>query len=175
MRIFKKEGKYSSFGEKTLPKADAERTRSATTDASSSSHADSHHGDASNGSSAGPSSSAGERRSSVILACVVADCTKPRVAKKNYCIEHVNNAAVNAELSEQSQALVEAIERKNTDKVTAILKEEKSADILFKPNAKGVTPLEQAFTGIQNSRACGEVMVNWLRNHCKELEAAKKQ
>ena len=169
MRIFTKEGKYSSFGEKTLPKADAERR--ATVDGTApgpSSSPDSASADASPDSSAAASA---DRRSSVVLSCVVANCSKPRVAKKNYCIEHVNSSA--AEVSEQQQQLSEAIERKNVDKVNSILAGEKSADLLFKANAKGVTPLEQAFTGIQNSRACGEAMVNWLRNHVKELE--KKQ
>lgn len=175
MRIFTKEGKYSSFGEKTLPKADAERRATVDGTAPGPSSSPDSAADASPDAAA----SSSERRSSVVLSCVVANCCKPRVAKKSYCIDHVNSASGSgaagsaSEVSETQQALFEAIDRKNVDKVTSILSAEKSADILFRGNNKGITPLEQAFTGIQNSRACGEAMVSWLAKYVKELE--KKQ
>ena len=73
-------------------------------------------------------------------------------------------------MSESQIALSDAIASKHTDKVSAILAEEKSAGLLFKLNGRGMTPLEQAFTGIQNSRACGEIMLEWLKNHVAALE-----
>lgn len=160
LRIFAKEGKYSSFGEKTLPKGEAERGRAATV------------GGVAPGASAPISASAASASPAAVLTCVVADCSEARVAKKNYCLAHLNSAL--AEVSQSQTDLAEAIAAKNTDKVAAILAQEKSADLLFKANGKGVTPLEQAFTGIQNSRACGEIMVNWLRTHVAELEKSKQ-
>jgi len=179
MRIFKSKGQYSSFGDKTLPKAEAERARSATTtDAPSASPPSSSFSPSPSASPSPPPSSgasapsASERRgSTMVLTCVVADCKQPRVPRKNYCFEHVNSAA--AAEPEAAEDLAAAIASKNVDKVAAILAQEKTADLLLRPNAKGVTPIEQAFTGIANSRACGEKMIDWLRAHVAELEKNK--
>lgn len=160
-----------SFGDKTLPKAEAERARSATTtDAPSASPPLSASSPSPPPAAAG--SSAAERRgSAVVLTCVVADCKQPRVPRKNYCFEHVNSAA--AAEPEGAEDLAAAIASKNVDKVAAILAQEKTADLLLRPNAKGITPIEQAFTGIANSRACGEKMIDWLRAYVADLEKNK--
>jgi DNA-directed RNA polymerase subunit RPC12/RpoP len=163
MRIFTKEGKYSSFGEKTLPKgaeatgngASGDRARASTTDVPSS-------------TSAG--ASAGERRGSVVLPCVVADCKNPRVVRKSYCLEHLNSQSESANGSSASSDLFDAIASKNVDKVRDILSRESTTAVAFRPNAKGVTPLEAAFTGIQNSRACGEAITQWLQKKVEALE-----
>jgi len=140
-RIFTKEGKYSSFGEKTLPKAGDARARSQTTIAPSSASS------AASGASPSPPPAFGARSAAVAPGPV----------------------------SEEAQALSDAIAGKNSDKVSAILKGLTSADLLLKPGAKGVTPIEQAFTGIANSRACGELMINWLANHVQQLELKDKK
>jgi hypothetical protein len=123
---------------------------------------------------AAPSSSPSGRRGSagVSLPCVVADCKQPRVARKSYCAAHSNEASAASEPhpSAVQQELSEAIAGKNVDRVKAIIEREHSAELILQANLKGVTPLEQAFTGISNSRACGEVMVAWLRSHVAELE-----
>lgn len=159
MRIFTKEGKYSSFGEKTLPKgADggaADRARASTTDVPSSSSG---------------SSSTVERRGSVVLPCVVADCKGARVVRKSYCLEHLNSAQEASNGSGASSDLFDAIASKNVDKVKDVLSRESTTAIVFKPNAKGVTPLEAAFTGIQNARACGEAIQQWLQKKVEALE-----
>jgi hypothetical protein len=171
--VFTREGKYSSFGEKTLPKADAERARSATTFDPPS-------------ASANVAPEAPDRRASVVQTCAQQECKKPRVALKSFCVEHLaaNAAAANASpasspsaasaaVSDEQRALSEAIASKSVDKVSAILKDLKSAELLLKPIGTKGSPIEQAFTGIANSRACGELMVDWLRKHVAELE--KKQ
>jgi hypothetical protein len=173
--VFTREGKYSSFGEKTLPKADAERARSATTFDPPS-------------ASANVAPEAPDRRASVVQTCAQQECRKPRVALKSFCVEHLaaNAAAANASpasspssaaaaaaVSDEQRALSEAIASKSVDKVSAILKDLKSAELLLKPMGTKGSPVEQAFTGIANSRACGELMVDWLRKHVTELE--KKQ
>jgi len=180
-RIFTKEGKYSSFGEKTLPKAEAERLRASTVDASSTPAPAGRTASAS--VSVAPSSTAtssdAARRSSVVLPCVVADCKAPRVARKSYCIQHLNQAneatpatasAAAAAKSEHFDDLLEAITKKNVDRVKDILRREPTTAILFQTTPRKQTPIELAFTGIANSRACGEAMLTWLQERVSELE-----
>lgn len=154
MRIFKREGKYSSFGDKTLPKGAAGADGVVSPEAAEV-------------TAAAPT----ERRASVILSCVVADCSAPRVARKNYCLEHLNSGA--GEVSSATSDLLEAIAAKSVDKVKAVLETQTSTAILFQPTPpRNITPIEAAFTGIQNSRACGEAMLAWLQAKVQALEAA---
>jgi len=151
-KIFTREGKYSSFSEKG-----GDRSRANTADQSNPAPVLSPAG--------GPPHA--ERRASLILQCVVADCKNPRVARKQYCLEHLNSAV--AEVPGMSE-LVDAIDKKDVAKVKDILSGEKNTELLFKLTPKGVTPIEHAFTGIQNSRACGEAMLNWLQSKVSALE-----
>src|SRR6185437_11598505 len=114
LRIFSREGKYSSFGDKTLPQQGgaaggaADRSRSNTGEQSNpmpgsasqsgsfpsaSAARDASHSASSSSSS---SSAAPERRASVVLTCVVADCKGARVPRKNYCLEHLQSGESNA-------------------------------------------------------------------------------
>ena len=105
------------------------------------------------------------------MPCVVTDCKAPRVPRKSYCIEHVNSHATANDADQGAlQDLVDAIANKNADRVKEILSKEQSTEILFKTSSKNMTPIEQAFTGIGNARACGEVMLNWLNSKIQALE-----
>lgn len=123
LRIFKTAGRYSSFGEKTLPSQSSEdRARSETTDGAPS------------------ASPPAERRGSVVLPCVVADCKGARVARKSYCIEHLNaNNATSNEGTPAFNELIEAITNKNVDKVQQILAGEETTAIVFQKTSQDHT------------------------------------
>lgn len=179
-RIFQREGKYTSFADKA-----GERARSSTTIDAPAGTAPAPapvSNSASSNAVAPPAASPTERRGSVVLPCVVADCKQPRVSRKSYCLEHLNNnsstpsgvsrgsgAAAEAMPSNVSD-LFDAIASKNVDRVKDLLSGEQSAGLLFRTNARGMTPIEAAFTGIANSRACGEAMLAWLQNKVSALE-----
>jgi len=179
MRIFKEKGPYSSFGEKTLPKAEggqAARERAATHDPTSSTKTTTTTTTSSSISTASLSAAlpvVSERRSSVVLPCQVADCKAARQGSSSYCAAHVNSPL--AQQSEESAALFDAVSSKNVDKVNSILNGLTSSELLFAPNQRGASVFETAFSGIANSRNCGEAIVNWLKKHNEKLEAAAKK
>lgn len=153
MRIFKSAGRYSDFGDKTLPKAGA--GAGASTDKPA---------------AAAPAAPAATPAAAPTAAPVAAApvAAAPAATAAVPASERRQSVA----LPQSSQDLFEAISGRNVGEVEQLLAQEQSAAILFRTNQRGMTPIEAAFTGIQNSRACGEAMLSWLQKKVAALEQA---
>jgi len=154
---FLKAGKYSDFDGGNLSKDELAKLAE----------------DAQSGHQSSPSSDLSNlsltdrRRSSLgtsLNPCVVPECKQPRVTGKIVCENHAS--LQNEEHVKQLQPLIDAIEVKNSENVKEWLKSN-PIELLFSFTSRGVTPIEFAFTGVRNSRAQGQILLDALRENIK--------
>lgn len=75
--------------------------------------------------------------------------------------------------SRELNQLFEAIQSRNVAKTKeAVLSSSSGLEILFKTNSKGQTPIEFAFSGFNNAKACGNAMLDLLSAQIATLRAA---
>lgn len=176
-KIFLKEGRYSSFGDKTLPHAQQHGSGSGSGSGSTADKSANNNTGLSAVSEIESATAAVDlnnhtsptgRRGSVQAPCVVPECKNNRLDSKNFCSEH--SELVSDSDAAKLQPLLDAIEKRESNKVTEFINEN-GVECLLKYTARGVTPIELAFTGVRNSRQCGQLMLDAIRN---ELNKNKK-
>jgi len=155
-KIFLKAGKYSDFDGGNLSKDELAKLAE-DSQSPSAGHQSTPSTDLSN------LSLTDRRRSSLgtsLNPCVVPECKTPRVTGKIVCENHAN--LQNDEHVKLLQPLIDAIEVKNSEKVKEWLKSN-PIELLFSFTSRGVTPIEFAFTGVRNSRAQGQILLDAIR------------
>jgi len=167
IRIFKKDGRYTSF-ETGGDKAGGDKPSGASSTSSPAGH---------RGRSMSAVVSSSGSSSVATTDCSWPDCKNPKDGRLNYCSEHAATA-VDPDTRDLAP-LFDAIDANNLQRVKDIIAE-KGVTILLKSGKDHGTvksPLEAAFAGLKNSRECGLVMVEALQAQFEQLttQVAEKE